>query len=82
MHAENKGTENNLTIYCQGATGLPFDKDPRGSVAFLTVRDTINWEVVRFDYNKEVIIKSLEQRKTPFYLSLKNTVKYASIGDD
>ena len=28
---------NNLTIYCQGATGLPFDKDTRGSVAFLTI---------------------------------------------
>ena len=82
VHIPREETENNLTIYCQGATGLPFDKDPRGSVAFLTVGDTINWEVVRFDYNKEVIIKSLEQRKTPFYLSLKNTVKYASIGDD
>ena len=82
VHIPREETENNLTIYCQGATGLPFDKDPRGSVAFLTVGDTINWEVVRFDYNKEVIIKSLEQRKTPFYFSLKNTVKYASIGDD
>ena len=82
VHIQREETENNLTIYCQGATGLPFDKDPRGSVAFLTVGDTTNWEVVRFDYNKELIINSLEQRKTPFYLSLKNTVKYASIGDD
>jgi len=82
VHIPREETEDNLTIYCQGATGLPFDKDPRGSVAFLTVGDTINWEVVRFDYNKELIIKSLEQRKTPFYLSLKNTVKYASIGDN
>ena len=73
--------ENNLTIYCQGATGLPFDKDTRGSVAFLTVGDKTNWEVGRFDYDKELIIKRLEERKTPFYLSLKKTVKYASIGD-
>ena len=82
VHIPRIEKENNLTIYCQGATGLPFDKDARGSVAFLTVGDKTNWEVIRFDYDKELIIKRLEERKTPFYLSLKNTVKYASIGDN
>ena len=82
VHIPRMETEKNLTIYCQGATGLPFDKDTRGSVAFLTVGEKINWEVIRFDYDKELIIKRLEERKTPFYLSLKNTVKYASIVDN
>ncbi len=82
VHIPRIEKEDNLTLYCQGATGLPFDKDTRGSVAFLTVGDKTNWEVIRFDYDKKLIIKSLEKRKTPFYLSLKNTVKYASIGDN
>ena len=82
VHVPREEKEGNLTIYCQGATGLPFDKDTRGSVAFLTIGDTVNWEVIRFDYDKELIIKRLEERKTPFYLNLKNTVKYASIGDN
>ena len=82
VHVPREEKEDNLTIYCQGATGLPFDKDTRGSVAFLTIGDTVNWEVIRFDYDKELIIKRLEERKTPFYLNLKNTVKYASIGDN
>ena len=67
---------------CQGATGLPFDKDTRGSVAFLTIGEKTNWEVIRFDYDKEFIIDRLEKRETPFYVNLKNTVKYASIGND
>ena len=82
VHIPRQEKKDNLTILCQGATGLPFDKDPRGSVAFLTIDKDIKWEVIRFDYDKELIIKRLEERKTPFYLSLKNTVKYASIGDN
>ena len=82
VHIPREERKDNLTIYCQGATGLPFDKDARGSVAFLTIGDTVNWEVIRFDYDRELIIKRLEERKTPFYLNLKNTVKYASIGDN
>ena len=82
IHKPREERKDNLTIYCQGATGLPFDKDARGSVAFLTIGDTVSWEVIRFDYDKELIIKRLEERKTPFYLNLKNTVKYASIGDN
>ena len=79
VHVPRNETKDNLTIFCQGATGLPFDKDARGSVAFLTVGDETKWEVVRFDYDKELIIKRLEQRKPPFYSNLKNTVNYASI---
>ncbi|MEC7855556.1 MAG: hypothetical protein VYC61_02345, partial [Candidatus Neomarinimicrobiota bacterium] len=82
VHIPREDIENNLTILCQGATGLPFDKDPRGSVAFLTVGDETNWEVIRFDYDKELIINRLDQRKTPFYINLKNTIKYASIGNN
>ena len=82
VHIPREDIENNLTILCQGATGLPFDKDPRGSVAFLSIGDETNWEVVRFDYDKKLIINRLEQRKTPFYINLKNTVKYASIDNN
>jgi len=82
VHIPRKEKKDNLTILCQGATGLPFDKDPRGSVAFLTIDKDIKWEVIRFDYDRELIINRLEERKTPFYLNLKNTVKYASIGNN
>ena len=67
---------------CQGATGLPFDEDPRGAVAFLKVGNTFDWEVVRFDYDLSLTIDLLEQRKPPFYENLKNTVEYASIRND
>ena len=47
----------NLTILCQGATGLPFDQDKRGSVAFLTVNDDdIDWEVIRYNYDHKSTI--------------------------
>jgi hypothetical protein len=42
----------------------------------------VNWEVIRFDYDQDLIINRLEERKTPFYSNLKNTVKYASIGNN
>ena len=71
-----------MTIYCQGATGLPFDKDTRGSVAFLEIGDDTKWDVVRFEYDKKLIMDRLEERKTPFYTNLKNTVKYASISNN
>jgi len=48
----------------------------------LTVGDETNWEVIRFDYDKELIINRLDQRKTPFYINLKNTIKYASIDNN
>lgn len=82
VHVPRNEKNGNLTIYCQGATGLPFDKDTRGSVAFLDIGEDVNWEVIRFDYDQELIINRLEERKTPFYSNLKNTVKYASIGNN
>ena len=82
VHIPRHDIVDNMTIYCQGATGLPFDKDPRGSVAFLEVGDDTKWDVVRFEYDKNLIMDRLEERKTPFYTNLKNTVKYASIGNN
>ncbi len=72
-----------MTILCQGATGLPFDEDPRGSVAFLTVEgDTFEWDLVRYDYDQNITIDLLEKRQPPFYQNLQNTVKYAAIRND
>ena len=51
VHVPRHQVVENLTILCQGATGLPFDRDKRGSVAFLTVKENkIFWDVKRFDY--------------------------------
>ena len=73
----------NLTILCQGATGLPFDRDQRGAVAFLTVNDTdIIWDVNRYEYDRESTINRLADRKPPFFNNLQNTIKFASIRND
>ena len=82
VHTPRNESKENLTIYCQGATGLPFDEDPRGAVAFLTIEDDIKWEVVRYDYNKSETIDLLEELKPPFYTNLQNTVKFATIRND
>lgn len=83
VHVPRNHTIENLTILCQGATGLPFDRDPRGAVAFLTVSDKgINWDVKRYDYDTSLTAKKLEERKPPFYQNLKNTLKFASIRND
>jgi predicted phosphodiesterase len=83
VHTPRNETDENLTILCQGATGLPFDEDPRGSVAFLTVaRESFNWDVVRYEYDQKITIDLLEDRKPPFYQNLQNTVKYAAIRND
>jgi hypothetical protein len=82
VHTPRNETKENLTILCQGATGLPFDEDPRGAVAFLTVGDTFNWDVNRYDYNQSGTIDLLEKRQPPFYQNLQNTVRYASIRND
>ena len=42
----------------------------------------LDQKIIRFDYDKELIMNRLEERKTPFYSHLKNTVKYASIGNN
>ena len=83
VHVPRNQTIENLTILCQGATGLPFDRDPRGAVAFLTVSDKgIDWDVIRYEYDTKLTAKKLEERKPPFYQNLKNTLKFASIRND
>lgn len=71
-----------LLILCPGATGIPFDKNRCGSVAFLTVGDSFKWDVIRYDYDTEKTIQQLEERKPPFYKNLQNTLKFASIRND
>jgi len=83
VHVPRHQIVENLTILCQGATGLPFDRDQRGAVAFLTIKnDNVIWEVDRYEYDKESTTKQLEKRKPPFYTNLKNTIKFASIRND
>ena len=83
VHVPRNQTVENLTILCQGATGLPFDRDPRGSVAFLTiVENEVKWDVIRYNYDAHLTSEKLEERKPPFYRNLKNTLKFASIRND
>ena len=83
VHVPRYQVVENLTILCQGATGLPFDRDQRGSVAFLKVmNDRINWDVHRYDYKKDITSAQLEKRKPPFYTNLINTIRLASIRND
>ena len=82
VHTPRNETKENLKILCQGATGLPFDEDPRGAVAFLTVGNTFEWDVIRFDYDLLSTIDLLEKIQPPFYENLKKTVQYASIRND
>ncbi len=81
-HLPRVETKDDLTILCQGAVGLPFDEDQRGAIAFLTIGEEFNWDVVRFDYDVSVTIKALQKRKPPFYRNLMNTLKYATIRND
>ena len=83
VHVPRHQVVENLTVLCQGATGLPFDRDKRGSVAFLTVKENkIFWDVKRFDYDSKVTKDRLSERKPPFYNNLKKTIKFASIRND
>ena len=83
VHVPRYQIVENLTILCQGATGLPFDRDQRGAVAFLTIRNNeIDWDVNRYDYNNQETSKQLEKRRPPFFINLKNTIKFASIRND
>ena len=79
VHIPRNESKENLTILCKGATGLPYDEDTRGSVAFLTINDDIKWDVVRFDYDNSKVIDRLEERQIPFYKHLRQTVKYGAI---
>ena len=81
-HIPRNESKEDLTILCQGSIGLPFDEDQRGAVAFLTVGDSFKWEVVRFKYDLDAAIAMLHTRKPPFYKSLTNTLKYATIRND
>jgi len=83
VHVPRHQVIDNLTILCQGATGLPFDRDQRGAVAFLSVNnDQVDWKVDRYEYDRETTTEQLEKRKPPFYTNLKNTIKFASIRND
>ncbi len=82
VHIPRYEERGNLTILCQGATGMPFDEDTRGAVAFLTVGDSFNWNVVRYDYDLNASLEKLENHKPPFYENLKKTLKYAAIRND
>ncbi len=82
IHMPRKIIKDNVQILCQGATGLPFDEDPRGAIAFLTVGDAFKWDVLRFEYDSQSTIDMLEQRQPPFYKNLQNTVRYAAIRND
>ena len=83
VHVPRHQVIENLTILCQGATGLPFDRDQRGAVAFLTVdKNEVTWDVNRYEYDKIKTTKQLEERRPPFYNNLKNTIKFASIRND
>ncbi len=79
IHSPRDEKHENLRILCQGATGLSFDKDTRGSVAFLTINDSIRWEIVRYDYDIKNTLEKLAELQPPFYQNLINTVKYAEI---
>ena len=72
----------NLTILCQGATGLPFDLDKRGAVAFLTINGDVDWDVVRYEYDHQSTIDGLQKRRPPFYENLTNTIEFAAIRND
>ncbi len=82
VHIPRYEERGNLKILCQGATGLPFDEDTRGSVAFLTVGESFNWEVNRYKYDVQIPIRQLEERKPPFYKNLQLTLQYAGIRND
>jgi len=83
VHVPRHQIIENLTILCQGATGLPFDRDQRGAVAFLSVANNeVHWEVDRYEYDKDITTEQLEKRKPPFFTNLKNTIKFASIRND
>ena len=83
VHVPRHQIIENLTILCQGATGLPFDRDQRGAVAFLTVNDNdIIWDVNRYEYDLESTLSRLAERNAPFFSNLQNTIKFASIRND
>lgn len=72
-----------LRVFCPGSTGLPFDEDQRGAIAFLKIRgDSIEWEVKRFDYDYQAAMQHMQAVQPPFYRNLYSTLKYAGIRND
>lgn len=83
IHMPRNDHFGNLRVFCPGSTGLPFDEDRRGVVAFLRLEDgSAHWEVNRFKYDYEAAIQRLEEVQPPFYRNLHSTLKYASIRND
>ncbi|MCF7824453.1 MAG: metallophosphatase family protein [Candidatus Marinimicrobia bacterium] len=83
IHIPRNEQFGNLKLFCPGSTGLPFDENQQGVVAFLTVEgDSINWDVKRFEYDTEAALQHLEEIRPPFYRNLYSTIKYASIRND
>jgi predicted phosphodiesterase len=82
VHVPRFDKRENLIVLCQGATGLPFDEDTRGAVAFLTVGEHFQWDVVRYRYDHEVTIRRLEERQPPFFPNLQATLRHAKITND
>ena len=82
VHVPRHQKVENLTILCQGATGLPFDQNKRGSVAFLTLNEKVDWEVVRYEYDHKSTLNGLQKRRPPFYENLLNTIEFAAIRND
>lgn len=73
----------NLRVVCPGSTGLPFDENKRGVVAFLSVTDKgIKWDVKRFEYDNVGALEHMQKKQPPFYRNLYSTLKYASIRND
>jgi len=73
----------NLKVLCPGSTGLPFDEDSRGVVAFLKLKgDVIKWDAKRFEYDREAAMRQLATKQPPFFANLHSTLKYASIRND
>tara|TARA_Y100000590_G_scaffold460685_1_gene620536 strand:+ start:772 stop:1551 length:780 start_codon:yes stop_codon:yes gene_type:complete len=82
IHLSRKDEDGDLKVLCPISTGLPFDKVTKGAIGFLTVGDEFNWEILRFDYNLDMTIDLLDNRKPPFYKNLQNTIKYAEIRNE
>lgn len=82
IHLPREEENGNIKVLCPVSTGLPFDGVTKGSVAFLTVGSELNWEVHRFDYDRQATLNLLEERKPPFYRNLQNTVRYAEIRNE
>jgi len=83
IHIPRNEQFGNLKVFCPGSTGLPFDEDQRGVVAFLRVSETaVEWDIKRFEYDTEAALKHMEAVQPPFYRNLYSTIKYASIRND